>query len=127
MIQTTYRLNTKFFLSIGNFSLVQTLDYETTPKYSFLISANFTDGTVALADVEVIVEDVNDNCPRFTQTEFVTHHTEPIAKDTIVALTSVVDVDTVGQLTYTVIGDPHFTIDSQGRIITTQVGRFYAC
>uniref|UniRef100_A0A7M5X211 Cadherin domain-containing protein n=2 Tax=Clytia hemisphaerica TaxID=252671 RepID=A0A7M5X211_9CNID len=105
----------------GNFSLVQSLDYETTPKYSFIISANFTEGTVALADVEVIVEDINDNCPRFTETEIVTHHTEPIAKDTIVALTTVNDVDTVGQITYTLVGDPHFTIDNQGRVITSQL------
>jgi len=61
----------------GAFTLVQGLNYEQQSRYSFMISANFTDGTVAFADVEVIVEDVNDVCPKFTSSEFVVYHTEP--------------------------------------------------
>lgn len=106
---------------IGNFTLVQSLDYETQNKYSFIISATFADGTVAQADVEVIVEDVNDNCPRFNSTEITVFHTEPIAKDVLVAITSMIDVDTVGTITYTLTGNSQFSIDSKGRIFANTV------
>ena len=74
------------YLLTGNFTLIQSLDYERQNKYSFIITATFTDGTVAQADVEVIVEDVNDNCPRFNSTEITVFHTEPIAQNTLCLL-----------------------------------------
>ena len=101
--------------------MVTPLDYERQNKYSFVISANFTDGTVALADVEVIVEDVNDNCPSFGTTEYTVYHTEPMVKDLLVAATSVLDTDTVGTLSYSLSGDSQFSIDQQGRIFTNKV------
>ena len=101
--------------------MIQSLDYETQNKYSFIITATFTDGTVAKADVEVIVEDVNDNCPRFTDTQITVFHTEPIAKDVLVAITNLVDVDTVGTISYTLSGNSQFSIDSKGRITANTV------
>ena len=67
------------YLLTGNFTLIQSLDYERQNKYSFIITATFTDGTVAQADVEVIVEDVNDNCPRFNSTCLL--YTSPSPRD----------------------------------------------
>jgi len=87
-----------------------------------MISANFTDGTVAFADVEVIVEDVNDVCPKFTSSEFVVYHTEPMAKDLLVALTTINDVDTVGTIVYSLSGGgDKFRIDQQGRVFTNNL------
>lgn len=97
------------------------LNFEVRPKYSFIISANFTDGTVAMADVEVIVEDVNDVCPVFASAEYLVKHTEPMAKDLLVAMTNVNDQDTVGALSYSLSGDNQFRIDDKGRIYTNSI------
>ena len=98
--------------------MVQPLDYEKQKLYNFVISANFTDGVYALADVEVIVEDVNDVCPKFTSSEYIVYHTEPMAKDLLVAVTSINDPDTVGSILYTMTGNNKFTIDNKGYIWT---------
>lgn len=82
------------------------------------MTGNFTDGVVSKAIVEVNVLDVNDVCPRFQESKYTVYHTEPLWVDTVVAMTSVIDPDTVGNVTYTLTGESGYVIDSHGVIRT---------
>lgn len=93
----------------------QQLNYEQTKFYTWEVTANFTDGVVSKAIVEVNVLDVNDECPKFSQSVYTVYHTEPMENGLIIALTDVTDGDSSGKLTYSIVsGDNRFIIGSDG-------------
>lgn len=97
--------------------MIQGLDYEQTKFYTWEVTANFTDGVVSKAIVEVHVLDRNDVCPKFSQNVYTVYQTEPMRDGLVIALTGVTDGDETGNLTYSIVsGDSRFIIGSDGII-----------
>ena len=54
----------------GEITLLRTLNYEVLPEWVFTIEARDRGGRLDTATVEIVVEDLNDNAPRFTEHVF---------------------------------------------------------
>ena len=106
------------FLSTGEINLISALDYEASTQEFFHVQANFSDGVIATAVVEINVLDVNDNCPAFASSMSMVTITEPLRAGLWIAKPTVNDADTMPVNThmYSVSGDNHFQIDQNGII-----------
>lgn len=54
----------------GEIRFLGSLDHDTRPSYTILVTARDSDGLTANATVNVLVTDVNDNPPVFTQEQY---------------------------------------------------------
>lgn len=100
----------------GDISLIKPLDYETDKEEHFQVKAVFSDGVTSLAEVTIIVLDVNDECPQFTTSSTTVYITEPSRAGTYVTQAVVTDQDTssLNTHTFSLSGDNAFQIDARG-------------
>lgn len=113
--------------SIIQLMLLRELDREKTDKYSVMIIA--TDGGLpplnSSMDVTVIVKDVNDNPPLFSQQSYnaMVKENEPPGLSILTVLASDADVGLNGEVRYSIKGEANianlFTVDSKSGLITT--------
>ena len=85
----------------GDITLLKSLDYEVTPSY--VLHINVTDGTYQSQTIlTVIVQDVNDNAPRFLNSSYQATLSEETAAGTSILRVSAEDKDSGsnGQLSY---------------------------
>ncbi len=93
----------------GEITLLKALNYEVLPEWEFTIEARDRGGLLDTAAVTIIVEDLNDNAPRFTEHVFEVTLLENIAVSRRVpAFTGITatDLDSVsqGRLQYFILG-----------------------
>ncbi|XP_045496430.1 cadherin-99C [Colias croceus] len=122
----SYTMPTNLPFSIDNATgLISTstqLDYEDTKEYAFVVTA--TDGAIdkrlGTASVTVLVDDVSDEAPVFTQALYSVHVPENAPNYPVVKVHAE-DPDTVPEITYTILkGDTEsFSIDRKSGMIRT--------
>ncbi|VDP68516.1 unnamed protein product [Echinostoma caproni] len=89
--------------------LIQALDYEKQTNYSFALSANDGSGRKdhqCTLQVLLLVEDCNDNTPRFDQTQYTANLSENTPLGTLIVQLKATDADsgTHGAVTYSIVG-----------------------
>ena len=116
----------------GSITVTKALDFDTIPK--FLLNITATDmgfePKVATTTLTVLLTDVNDNPPRFNQSEYVGFVSENSPPDTFVIDLEAIDLDSAKNniIQYSIIGGTgkdYFSIDSETGVITTRVSFDY--
>ncbi|XP_013401573.1 protocadherin Fat 4 isoform X2 [Lingula anatina] len=110
-------------LSNGSLQTVDTLDREGNPNYTLKVSA--TDGQLAsTATVTVIVDDVNDNDPKFSSLNYRVSMLDPYRANSIILYASASDRDASsnGEIVYKILGEGSdlFSIDEIGIVKVAQ-------
>ena len=106
-------------------SLVKALDRETLSNYTLTISASDNLHT-DVCEVLVLVQDQNDNDPKFQRDSYVASITEEVRIGTTVVTVVATDADSEqnGEVTYSLFNDSEdaslFAIDSATGVITTK-------
>ena len=95
------------------------LDYETTPAYTFIIVAKDGGNLTTTATVRIDVTDVNDNVPRFDRNPYTGSLKENLIGNNLVGTVTARDADSGqrGSVTYSIIGGNvgnAFTINAEG-------------
>ena len=114
-----YSVNSLSLFNAGAISLIANLNYEEHQVENFRVSATFADGVISRTTVQIIVLDVNDECPSFTTEETVVTLTEPLNVGLVVAQLTVVDNDTdaVNTHSYSVMTDYlNFAVNQKGLV-----------
>lgn len=111
----------KTILIVGNIRAKTSLDYETTPAYTFTIVAKDGGDLTTSATVKIDVTDVNDHVPRFERNPYTASLKENLNGDNLVDRVSASDGDSGqrGSVTYSIIGGNvgnAFTINADGMI-----------
>ena len=104
-------------------TVVQELDYETRPLYSFPILVADSGDNRDTANVMINIIDVNDNAPVFVQSVYEVLVVENTPVDSFLTAVSATDIDsaTNGEITYHIIdgnGDGTFSIETVSGTIT---------
>lgn len=111
---STYIDNTFKISDDGVITLSEEVDRETKSSYTYLVEASDkgTPPQRSCAQVDITIEDVNDNAPRFSQTEYKVKISESTAMNTKIAKVSATDSDYAqnGHVTYSLIAGHHFSI-----------------
>ena len=114
----TFELNSKN----GILSTIRSLDRETTPKYNLVIRASDLGAPSQFTDkvLEIIVLDINDNTPTFSQASYTTQVPENYLEPNVITVKAVDnDEGRNGSVSYDIIdGDGVFKINS----LTGQIG-----
>lgn len=71
----------------------QSLDRETIPDYHFRVIAQDGGGLFCISDVYVVLSDVNDNAPIFTQANYIAMVPENYASKMLVTRVAAIDAD----------------------------------
>ncbi|ELU08218.1 hypothetical protein CAPTEDRAFT_222745 [Capitella teleta] len=77
----------------GIISIKNSLDRETAPDYTLTVTAVDGGGLFCQSEVYIVVTDVNDNAPVFTQTEYTVGISEHAQKNTLLMRVSASDLD----------------------------------
>jgi hypothetical protein len=106
----------------GEISLSDSLDYETAQQFSFRVQASDTGSPsmTAIAQATVLVEDANDNAPRFINAPYSVTLNENSSVPLDILTVSAADGDsgTNGVIRYSLSGTELFTIDSFSGIVS---------
>lgn len=116
-------VNSAFRVGVSSGAIIidRSLDRETTDRYHLEIQATDSGTTpqYARANVTVVVNDVNDNPPQFTQKSYSVTIAEDAAVNSLVAVVRATDPDTGdnADIRYSIAGQNKFTINpTNGRI-----------
>ncbi|XP_071953449.1 cadherin-23-like [Antedon mediterranea] len=110
---------------VGNISTTGRLDYETTALFTLTIRAEAISLPVppatgmAIAIVEIFIQDVNDNAPVFTKEQYNFEVMENLMPDTSIGKVSATDADSIlnAEIKYSIISGNEnelFTLSSSG-------------
>ena len=96
--------NFQIGLRDGVIKINNTLDYEVTKQYFLVVSAGEGDGNTATTTVNITVQDVNDNAPRFVDKQYSGELREDVDVDTSVVTVSATDRDSgaAGRVRYSI-------------------------
>lgn len=106
--------------------LARPLDREAQARYWLVVTAQDAGSPTPLSgscNISILVEDQNDNDPRFSQTRYSTTLAEDAAPGTLVLTVQATDADlgANGRVTYSLANESHwlFRIDNRSGAITT--------
>ena len=116
----------------GSVTIANPLDFDTVAKFMLNITATDMgfEPRMATATLTVLLTDVNDNPPRFNQSEYNGYVSENSPPDTFVIDLEAIDIDSAKNnvIQYSIIGGSGkdlFTIDSETGVVTTRVSFDY--
>ena len=116
----------------GAVSVANQLDFDTVQRFTLNITATDMgfEPKMATATLTIILTDVNDNPPRFNQSQYDGYVNENAPPDTLVIDLEAVDIDSAKNsiIQYSIIGGSgkdFFAIDSETGVITTKVSFDY--
>ena len=105
----------------GEISLSETLDYETTRQFSFIVLASDS-GSPTLTgttQVTVLVEDANDNAPQFINSPYSLILNESELYPNVLTVSAIdLDSGTNGEIRYSHTGTEQFSIDAAMGVIS---------
>ena len=106
----------------GEISLSKSLDYETAQQFSFSVQASDSGSPsmTAITQVTVLVEDANDNAPRFTNAPYsvTLNESSPVPMNVLTVSATDSDSDTNGVIRYSLLGTELFAVDSFSGIVS---------
>ena len=105
---------------LGYIRLRKALDYEGTKKYTFTVVATDGGGKAATANVEILVEDVNDNTPAFQGSPYRANVAENVRIGHEVGRVQATDADSGprGRISYSIDSGANsaFRINAAGKL-----------
>ena len=106
----------------GEISLSESLDYETTQQFSFSVQASDSGSPTmtAITQITVLVEDANDNVPRFTNAPYSVTLNESLPAPMNVLTVSAIDSDSGanGEIRYSLSGTELFAVDPLSGVVS---------